>query len=333
MPSLENLGQDYMAQTYKQLTYDDRCQIYALKSIKMSHRRIAFQLNICSSTVDREVKRNSGLRGYRFKQADRLSKARRTLANSKVFKMTPALIAEIETFLTLHQWSPEQICGHFKTREVNPVSLSHETIYAHIIADKAKNGTLYLSLRRKSRRYQPRIKGKTSRGQICNRVPIEAREAVANNRERLGDYEADSVIGRGHKSAIMTLVCRKSRFTIIRKVPKKRAEEVKNALIDAIITENVPIHTITFDNGKEFAFHEQIAQKLGAKTYFANPYSSWERGTNENTNGLIRQYFPKQTDFDKVSAQEMMRVQNLLNNRPRKILNFQTPSFIMRQIS
>jgi IS30 family transposase len=321
-----------MALTYKQLTYDDRCQIYALKSIKMSNREIARQLGVNSRTIDREISRNKGERGYRFKQADHSARARRHDASSVPRKMTALLIAEIEQLLKL-QWSPEQICGALKRRDVNPISLSPETIYAHIIADKAKKGTLYLHLRRKSRKYQNRIKGKTTRGQICNRVGIEEREPVANGRERLGDFEADTVIGKGHKSAIVTLVCRKSRFILIRKVARKGAEEVKNVIIEALLAEKLPIHTITFDNGKEFAYHEKIADKLLVKTYFANPYCSWERGTNENSNGLVRQYFPKKTDFDKVSVEEIERVQNLLNARPRKTLNYKNPSLVMRQIS
>jgi transposase, IS30 family len=322
-----------MARTYKQLTYDNRCQIYTLKSTKMSHRQIALQLDVSSSTIDREVRRNKGGNGYRFKQADRLSRARRHAAKAKPVKMTASLIAEIEGYLIERQWSPEQICGVLQRRDEAPISLSPETIYQHIMADKAKKGTLYLHLRRKTRKYQKRVKGKTTRGQICNRVPIEQREEVANARQRLGDYEADTMIGKGHKSAIVTLVCRKSRFLLIRKVAKKRAEEVKNALIAAISAENLPIYSITFDNGKEFAAHNKIAEKFQAKTYFANPYCSWERGSNENTNGLIRQYFPKQTDFDKVNVEEIERVQNLLNNRPRKTLNYQTPNVVMRQIS
>ena len=322
-----------MARAYKQLTYSDRCQIYALKSTKMSNRKIAVHLCVDSRTIDREVQRNTGGRGYRFKQADEKAKSRRQVASSKPHKMTPSLIAEIEGHLIERQWSPEQICGILRTREVNPISLFPETIYAHILKDKRKKGTLYLHLRRKSRKYQVRIKGKTRRGQICHRVPIEEREVVANERQRLGDFEADTVIGKGHKSAVVTLVCRKSRFILIRKVARKGAEEVKDAIIEAISQEKLPIHTMTFDNGKEFAAHDKIAKKLKVKTYFANPYCSWERGSNENANGLLRQYFPKQTDFDKVTKDEIEKVQNLLNNRPRKILNYQTPSFVMRQIN
>lgn len=322
-----------MARAYKQLTYAQRCQIYALKSTKMSNRAISVHLDVHPRTIDRELKRNTGGRGYRFKQAEEKAKARRHAANAKPYKMTPALILEIEAYLREHQWSPEQICGHLKRRKENPVSLSPETIYTHILKDKAKKGTLYLHLRRKSRQYQNRVKGKTTRGQIPHRVMIEARDEVANNRQRLGDFEADTVIGKGHKSAIVTLVCRKSRFIIIRKVARKGAEEVAKTIISAIKGENIPRHSITFDNGKEFTNHIDIAKQLEVKTYFANPYCSWERGSNENSNGLVRQYFPKQTDFDKVSAEEIEKVQNLLNHRPRKTLNYLTPNLVMRLIS
>jgi transposase, IS30 family len=320
-----------MARTNKQLTFEYRCQIKVLKSSHMSNRAIGKLLVFSSSTIDRELKRNRGLRGYRPKQAQEKAQFRSISAKSKPRKMTPSLIAEIEWFLTEFQWSPEQICGVLKTREANPISLSPETIYQHIIADKAKKGMLYLHLRRKSRKYQNRVKGKTTRGQISNRVGIEHRPIEAEKRERLGDFEADTVIGKGHKSTLVTMNCRKSRFIIMRKVTKKTAELVKNAIISSFEGKNLPIHTVTFDNGKEFAYHEKIADKLGVKTYFADPYSSWQRGTNENSNGLVRQYFPKKTDFAKVSEDEVERVQNLLNNRPRKILNYKTPNQVYHE--
>jgi IS30 family transposase len=289
-------------------------------------------LNVHPRTIDREIRRNTGGCGYRYKQAQKIAEERRFSRRGVPVKMTPEVVSIIENHLVEAQWSPEQISGRLKIQDNNPISISHETIYKHIYANKRSNGKLYLNLRRKARKYQRRINGKTTRGQIVGRVDIEKRPEIANNRERLGDWEADTIVGLGHKSSIVTLVDRTSRFTYILKLAKNGAEEVTKAIINALKTSTMPVHTITFDNGKEFAKqleitkNLEIAKDLEIETYFAKPYRSWERGTNENTNGLIRQYFPKKTDFDTVTLEELERVQNLLNNRPRKKLNYLTPN-------
>lgn len=319
-----------MPRSYSQLTYENRCHIHAFLANDLSHRKIALRLGISSRTVDREVKRNTGGCGYRAKQSHERAKERRYARKGTPVKMTSEVIAVIEKQLVEEQWSPEQISGRLKLDEINPIVVSHETIYQHIYANKRLKGTLYKNLRRKSRKYQRRINGKTTRGQIVGRVDIEDRPEIANKRERLGDYEVDTIVGLGHKSSIVTLVDRKSRFTYILKLAKNGADEVTQAIINALKTSTMPVLTLTFDNGKEFAKHLEIALKLGVKTYFAKPYRSWERGTNENTNGLIRQYFPKKTDFDTVSADDLEKVQNLLNNRPRKTLNYLTPAEVHR---
>lgn len=315
-----------MPRSYSQLTYADRCHIHAYKAIKMSNRSISERLCVSSRTIDLEIKRNTGGCGYRPKQAQAFAEARRFARRGVAVKMTPEVVAVIEDKLVKAQWSPEQMSGRLKTQDVNPISVSHETIYKHILADKRKKGTLYLNLRRKSRKYQRRINGKTTRGQIVGRVDIENRPEIVEKRERLGDWEADTIVGLGHQSSIVTLVDRTSRFTLILQLAKNGAEEVAKAIKNALKSLAMPVHTITFDNGKEFAKHLEIAQFLETKTFFAKPYRSWERGTNENTNGLIRQYFPKKTDFDTVKKEELDRVQNLLNNRPRKTLNYLTPT-------
>jgi transposase, IS30 family len=315
-----------MPRHYSQLTYDNRCQIHAFKASKMSNRAIALHLCVSSRTVDREIRRNTVGCGYRYKQAQKIAEGRRFSRRGVPVKMTPEVVSIIEKHLVKAQWSPEQISGRLKIQVNNPISISHETIYQHIYANKSAKGKLYLNLRRKARKYQRRINGKTMRGQIIGRVDIEKRPEFANNRERLGDYEADTIVGLGHKSAIVTLVDRKTRFTLMLPLEKKGAEQVADAITKALKKLTTPLHSITFDNGKEFAKHLEIAKNLKIDTYFAKPYRSWERGTNENTNGLIRQYFPKKTDFATVTLEQLERVQNLINNRPRKILNYLTPN-------
>lgn len=315
-----------MPRHYSQLTYANRCQIHAFKSTQMSNRAIAIHLNVHPRTIDREIKRNTGGCGYRHKQAQFLAETRRFARKGVPVKMTPSLVAHIEEKLTQQQWSPEQISGRLKIQANNPTSISHETIYQHILKDKHEKGKLYLHLRRKQRKYQRRINGKTTRGQIVGRVDIEKRPEIVEKRTRLGDWEADTIVGLGHKSSIVTLVDRTSRFTLILKLLKNGAEAVAKAINEALKTLAMTVHSITFDNGKEFAKHLEIAKYLKTETYFAKPYHSWERGTNENTNGLIRQYFPKKTDFNAITKKELDWVQNLLNHRPRKTLNYLTPT-------
>ena len=164
------------------------------------------------------------------------------------------------------------------------------------------------------------------RGTIPNRLSIDDRPSIVEARSRIGDWEADTVIGKNHRQAIVSIVERKSGFTLIRKVERKTALAVSQAMIGLLRPHRKKVHTITSDNGKEFAGHEEIASKLKADFYFAHPYSSWERGTNENTNGLIRQYFPKNRDFTTITQQEIDMAMERLNSRPRKRLGYQTPS-------
>ena len=312
-----------MPKGYAHLTQEDRCQIYALKKSGMSHHAIARQLAVSSRTIDREINRNSGLHGYHFDQAHDLSQARR---RKGPLKMKPALVAEIEKKITEQQLSPEQISGEMKATN-SPVCVSHEVIYQHIEKDKKNGGSLHTHLRRGHKKYQKRVNGKTNRGRIIGRVDISQRPEIVETRSRIGDWEADTVIGLGHKSALVTLVERKTRLVKIAKVQANTAQEVSSAIIRLLKPyKKAAVHTITFDNGREFAYHLNIAKQLKAKTFFAKPYHSWERGANENTNGLIRQYFPKKTDFSTVTDEQVHKVETLLNNRPRKCLGFVPPN-------
>jgi len=318
-----------MVKDYKQLTYTKRCQIEALKSSGQTQLSISVQLSVSRSTISRELKRNSGNNGYNCEEAQKKCEVRRSKAENRTIKMTPELITLIEEKLSQEQWSPQQIAGWLKRTQ--GIEISHESIYTHIWEDKKAGGKLFEHLRRKSKKYLKRINGKTTRGQIIGRVDISQRPAIIETRSRLGDWEGDTVVGLGHKSAIVTLVERKSRYTKIVRVLRNTAEMVQNAIITVLKPIQALAVSITFDNGKEFSYHQTIATELELETFFATPYHSWERGTNENTNGLIRQYFPKKTDFSKVTNEEIARVEHLLNTRPRKILDFKTPEQVFRE--
>lgn len=311
-----------MAKGYQQLTYEQRCQISALKTSGQRPAAIAAQLGVHRSTICRELKRNTGLRGYRYKQAHEKCLQRRKRRDGEPRKMTHELVALIEEKLTQYQWSPEQISGWLK--QENDIWISHESLYRHIWRDKAQGGRLFEHLRRRAKRYQKRgANGKTSRGQIVGRVDIDQRPAIVEARSRVGDWEVDTVIGLGRTAALVTIVERMTRYTLICRVSRNTSLEVTKAIIRSL--SGLPVRTLTFDNGKEFSDHLSIAQALQADTYFAKPYHSWERGLNENTNGLIRQYFPKKTDFNHVTDAQVKAVEDLLNHRPRKCLGYNTP--------
>ena len=302
---------------YTQLTREQRYQIYALKKEHHNRTAIARNLGVHKSTVSRELQRNQGGRGYRPKQADQLAQAR------KLKRARPRISAQqwqrVEALLR-QQWSPEQISGRLRV-EGQP-RISHERIYQYIYADKQQGGTLYRHLRCQKKR-RKRYGRYSRRGQIPNRVLIDQRPQVVQQKARLGDWEADTIIGRKHRAALVSLVERKSKFTCLAKVGRNTAELVTQAVTAQL--RGLPVKTITSDNGREFAGHQQIGQQLQAAFYFAHPYHSWERGLNENTNGLVRQYFPKQSEFSKITDKQITKVVERLNYRPRKTLSYKTP--------
>jgi IS30 family transposase len=313
-----------MPEDYHQLTYEERCQIYALMKSGHCASSIARQIGVDRSTITREINRNSGEAGYRFKQAQRKASARRKTASLTPRKMTPAIVQLVEGKLTEEQWSPEQISGWLARQGV--VSISHERIYQHIRADKKAGGTLYAHLRHGGKKYNHR-KGKTSgRGRIPNRVDIDQRPAIVAEKSRIGDWEADTIIGANHQGAILSHVDRKSKYTKLSLLRDKTAQAVVDASKQILSPLVDRVQTITYDNGKEFAAHAEIATLLNAQTYFAKPYHSWERGLNEHTNGLVRQYFQKGTDFTTITRADVQRVEDKLNSRPRKALAYRTPS-------
>ena len=307
--------------SYQQIICEQRVAIYALLKAGCSQTKIADIIGVSKSAISREIKRNSGLKGYRPKQAHQRALERRQNADKNI-RFTDEIKKEVIKLLN-QDWSPEQICGRLKT--TGKPYVSHETIYQFVIADQKNGGELYKHLRQGHKKHRKRNKGNDRRGQIPNRVSIDQRPPVVDNKERIGDWEIDTMIGKNHKGALVTAVERKTNFTCIGHVPRKEAALVSRVLIDMLKPYKDFVHTLTSDNGKEFTEHEKIANELNAQFYFAHPYSSWERGLNENTNGLIRQYFPKKTSLVNVDKQKLVDVQNKLNNRPRKLLKFKQP--------
>lgn len=315
---------------YTHLTPEERHYIETRHKLKDSTVTIASVLGRSQSSISRELSRNRGQRGYRHKQAQ--GKARQRHADKhKAVKMTPALVNNIDELLE-QQWSPEQISGRLK--QEGKATVCHETIYQYVLNDKHAGGKLYLNLRRHTKKYRKRYGSSTgSLKGIPNRVDIDERPDEANQRVRLGDWEADTMIGKGHQGALVTVDERKSKLRLAFPVANKAAEAVTGSIITLLDGFKEWVHTVTFDNGKEFAKHEQVAQSLECKTYFAKPYHSWERGQNENANGLLRQYFPKAMSLSDVTSQQVLEAVHKLNNRPRKCLNFKTPYEVFRQLS
>jgi len=280
------------------------------------------------STISRELRRNCGQRGYRPKQAQALSLARmQARDNGRLIDADTWAFAEARLG---HYWSPEQISGYLKVN--NLPGVSHESIYQRIYADKHAGGTLHRALRCQKAR-KKRYGVRERRGTIPNQVSIEQRPAIVDQRERYGDWEGDLVIGAGQQQALVTLNERKSRYTLIGKVARKTAQAVSDTMISLLTPFSSFVHTLTTDNGKEFAQHERIADSIDAQFYFAHPYCSWERGANENMNGLIRQFFPKKMAFENITPKDITFAMDNLNHRPRKCLNFKTPHQVfMKQL-
>lgn len=306
---------------YKQLTQEERYQIYALMKANHNQKDIANILGRSASSISREIKRNKGLKGYRPKQAQRLMLHRRVTA-SKSIKITNVVKGWIEDLL-FQDLTPEQIAGRLALE--GKIQLHHESIYRYIYQDKANGGHLYQKLTRACKKYKKRYGSYDKRGQLVNRISIDERPDIVDSKSRIGDWEGDTVIGKGRKNAFVTMVERKTLFTVVKRIESKHADITADALIASMMYLKASVHTITLDNGKEFAQHERIGNALGASVYFAHPYSSWERGINENTNGLLRRYFPKGTDFMMLSEEEIQTAVNKLNHRPRKTRGYKTP--------
>ena len=314
-----------MFKKHKHLTQDERWHIFMLKGNGISLRSIARSLDRDPSVISRELKRNSNDCHYRPMKAHNQYLQRRLDAASKARSITIEIQEIIRSKLKLF-WSPEQISGRLKTDGI--ASVSHESIYKMVWKAKKKGDELYKFLRHSGKKYNKRSGKNSGRGLIPNRVDIELRDKIVEEKSRIGDWEGDTVIGANHKGAIVTLVDRMSKFSLFTLVPDKTKESVTQAIEKSLKGMKQNVHTITFDNGKEFAGHQGISISLNALCFFAKPYHSWERGLNEHTNGLLRQFVPKKSDFSQFSQEDIDFAQNSLNNRPRKVLNYQTPAEI-----
>jgi IS30 family transposase len=303
---------------YKQLTLSLRYQIFAYKNENYNQTQIANILGVSKSTISREYKRNS-INDYYSPEQAHIQAVRRDKFKVRYKKLTNKIKLEIGKLLRLGD-SPEQLVGKLKKDKI--ANISHETVYRYIYANQKSGGKLYKYLRHKNKKYGNRSSEYKTRGQIKNRMNIDKRPKIVDKKVRFGDFEVDTIIGKDHKGAIVTLVDRKSKFTLMKIVKSKKADVVTQAIIELLYPIKKLVYTITSDNGKEFSYHEEISKKLDINFYFCDPYSSWQRGLNEHTNGLIREYIPKKSSFENISQTEITIIQNRLNDRHRKILNF-----------
>lgn len=312
-----------MPQGYHHLTRDQRCQIFILLQGKHSQNYIAKSIGVGQSAICKELKRNRFHGRYDYERADEKARRRQSKKKPWLKKITGTLRIRIATLLK-QRYSPEQISGRLK---LDGIGISTQAIYNYF-------GTREQFNRYFRRKRKPYLK----RAGICkvkikNRKGIELRPAEVAAKIRVGDFEADTIVGKHHRSAILSLVDRRTKLVKLRLLLFKSAHGAAAAMIEALAPLKGHLHTITSDNGSEFAEHEQVATELAVGFYFARPYRSWERGLNENTNGLVRQYFPKGTDFSKISAKQVLAVERQLNNRPRKTLGFRTPNEVFSQLT
>lgn len=301
--------------TYNHLSQNERYQIFGLMKAELTLSQIALQVGRSKSTISRELVRNGGRRGYRPRQA--CMKAQERSLGSRNARKVEQTVLQSAFDLLREDWSPEQIAG------ILPIS--HETLYRHVYADKNKGGTLAKHLRSQKKKRKRYGSGRQRRGQIANRRSIHDRPLEIELRLEVGHWEGDTVTGSRHQQAIVTLVERKSGFAKIAKVTQKTANLVSAAMVQSLCPFAGLVKTITLDNGKEFTDHQQVDQALGSTIYFADPFSSWQRGSNENFNGLLRQYIPKKRLLSTVTEEELGVIENKLNHRPRKRLGFKTP--------
>lgn len=310
--------------SHKHLTHEERSTIASLRRKNRSIAEIAALIDRHPTTVWRELKRNSNPSGsYTAPAASKACAQRSAKASCRASRIDPQRWKYVEEKLCEEQWSPEEIRNRMKLEGIEPIS--HEAIYQRLWADKKAGGSLHIHLRHKIRSYRRRGSPRERRGRIPGQRSIDDRPPEVEQRARFGDYEMDTVIGKASGEVLVTIVDRRSRFLHVLKASDKSALAVGAAIVTALLPYRGAVHSLTYDNGKEFARHGLIDEILGSTGYFAHPYHSWQRGLNENTNGLIRQYFPKQTDFGKITETQVREIQEKLNTRPRKCLGWRTP--------
>lgn len=305
---------------YTHLTQEERYYIFRSLQSRKSLREIAKELGRSPSSLSRELKRNKGLSGAYCSSIASAQAIKRQASKGKK-RITPEAWAWIERYIRL-DWSPEQICHYRKL--LGKTGISIEWIYQYILWDKEAGGTLFKHLRHRKKR-RKRYGSVEKRGQLINRKSIDERPDIVDKRARLGDWEADVVEGSKGGAVLVTLLERKSRLFLVGKSPNKSAKEVSSTILRLLLPIKEYVKTITYDNGREFAYHEMISKALDSDAFFAHAYHSWERGSNENSNGLLRQYFPKGESLANVSPQMLQRVMIKLNRRPRKCLGFKAP--------
>jgi IS30 family transposase len=311
------------------LTLGQRYEIGILKTKGYSQTEIGRTIGKNKSTISRELKRNSDLRNgaYKPELAQKKCNERHKL-KPKNIRFTAPIKEHVKNWILL-DYSPEQIVG--RSKEIGQDCVSIETIYMHIWTDKHNGGVLSEHLRKKGKKYAKRGALKGTRGQIPGRVDIDQRPAIVEAKDRIGDLEIDLVIGKDHDGALLTVNDRATGMLKMAKIDSKEASVVQAKLIEILQDWISFLQTITSDNGKEFANHKAIAEALNILYFFAKPYQSWQRGANENLNGLIRQYFPKKSDFKMIKNEYVQEIENKLNNRPRKRYGFKTPNEVFSQ--
>jgi len=314
---------------YKRLGLEDRVQIQVLAKRGYSDAEIARDLGVHRSSVGRERRRNRVGEKYYYHLAQEQTEKRQKKKRRRPTRLTRAVIAFVEMKLRLG-WSPQQISGWLKHRQDDLPAVSHERIYQHVWQDKFDGGKLHRYLRHGGQRYRyyryPNFSAKARRyGPIPDRVDIKQRPAIVEEKARVGDWELDTIIGSKRRGVLVSMVERGSKLVRLALVQEPKSETVARAIETSLAKDHNKVLTITMDNGWEFSKHRQFGTSLKADTFFATPYHAWERGLNEHTNGLVRQYFPKSTDFTAITAYEVQEVEELLNNRPRAVLGFRTP--------
>ena len=308
---------------YRHLSMEERYQIAAMRGQRVAMVEIARALDRHRSTVYREVRRNSSVHDGFYRATHSVQKAsarkHRSLRNLRYGSPEMAVIEERLRW----NWSPEQIVGWL--RKQGQRAMSHETIYRHVWRDKACGGTLWRHLRGARKRRRKRYGAYDSRGRLAGKRMIEQRPAIVEERRRIGDWEIDTVHGRG-KACLVTIVERKSGLVRIGSIPRATKENTVEKTVELLQAEVYRVRTITADNGTEFHSYPELEKRLDTKVYFATPHHAWERGSSENCNGLIRQYFQKGTNLSRVTQDECHEVAEQLNNRPRLRHGFKTPN-------
>ena len=327
-----------MSKNYTQLNLVQRYQIEALIKSGLRKKLIADQLGVHPSTIGRELKRNTALRGRTSGEYVAINAQRKT-DNRHREKAKQVLFSDQNklhavTKLTVDKWSPELISVMGKASGECPIS--HEWLYHWIWESKHGNKranrkykTLYKYLKH-GRRRRKRGNINDGRGVIQKRVPIEKRPKIVNKRKRLGDIEVDLMMGKNHKGALLVMTDRASLHTRIKKLHSKSSEEVSAAIIKKLSTSSYTLHTLTFDNDKAFSGHQVVGKRFDISTYFTRPYTSQDKGTVENRIGVIRRFFPKKTDLTIITHQQVREVERKLNNRPVRKFNYQTPNQVLQ---